>query len=267
MLAPTATLTIAQDEEELARMGAKYFSHAARAAIERNSRFTVVLSGGNTPRRLFTRLATAPFESSFSWDHVHFFWGDERNVAPDSSDSNFHMAWETMLAPLSIRAANIHRFRTELKSPNQVADDYEKMLRSFFGIRKRSQRPRFDLVLLGLGIDGHTASLFPDGRPGISINSDLPDRLAIATWVAHLNEFRFSLTPAALNQTDQVLFLVSGREKATILEKVIGPGSDGSPFEATYPAQIIRPVKGRVVWLADQDAAKFVTKVNGQRAS
>lgn len=261
------TLTIAENDEDLARMAADKFYQLAQVAIKRSSKFTVVLSGGHTPSGLFSLLSRGRFKKEVPWNQVYFFWGDERNVSPDSSESNFRLAWETMLAPLAISNKNIHRFRTELGSPNRIAEDYESQIRSFFGLKEPRQGPRFDLVFLGLGEDGHTASLFPDGKPGISISQEDPDRLVIAPWVPHLREFRFSLTPTALNQSDHLIFLVAGVQKAEILDKVICRGSGDNASTEKYPAQIIRPVDGELIWLVDSHAAKYATKSSERRAS
>jgi 6-phosphogluconolactonase len=169
----------------------------------------------------------------------------------DNPESNFHLAWTTMLLPLSIPNSNIHRIRTELKDPQLIARDYENTIRSYFDLKKQSDKPRFDLVLLGLGLDGHTASLFPDGTPGASIKNQDTDRLVIAPWISHLKEFRFSLTPSALNQADQVIFLISGSRKAEIFANVLEKKAD-------YPAQRIEPVGGRLTWLVDEQAARLL---------
>jgi 6-phosphogluconolactonase len=265
MRAAKDTLTIAQDEADLGRTGAEMFYRFSSSALKASSQFSVVLSGGNTPRNLYKTLATGRFKRDIPWEKVHFFWGDERNVSPESPDSNFHMAFETMLDPLSISKENIHRFRTELENPKRVAEDYENEIRSYFGLRDRSEKPHFDLVLLGLGADGHTASLFPDGKPGISIRKEDPECLVIAPWVPSLGEFRFSLTPAALNSSDEVIFLVSGREKPDILAKVISlrdREGEGSASEETYPVQAICPARGGLVWLVESQAA---TRLKNER--
>lgn len=247
-------LEVLRDGEELAQVAASLFAKLAIASVKSQSRFTVVLSGGNTPRPLYERLAVAHFAKDLPWDKIHFFWGDERNVPSDSFESNFHMAWTAMLSPLSISEKNIHRVRTELQSPTAVAEDYENTLRSFFRLKYASERPRFDLVLLGLGSDGHTASLFPDGQPSTAITQEDPNRLVIASWVPHLNEYRISMTPTAFNQADQVIFLASGSEKAEITARVM----EANELGVSYPAQAIRPVNGKITWLIDRGAASLL---------
>ena len=260
-------LEIAQDEQELGRIGAQMFTDLARVAFKRRSLFTVVLSGGNTPRPVYETLATKGFKEKLPWDKIHFFWGDERNVPSDDPESNFRMVWVAMLSKLSIPNENIHRIRTELQSPQLAAQDYENTIRDFFNLKNLSDKPRFDLGFLGLGTDGHTASLFLDGFPnGLSSKQDTSvspgesNRLVIAPWVSHLHDFRISLTRLALNHSDQIIFLVSGTEKASILKKILDDGAEG----LSYPAKAIYPNHGKLTWLVDRRAATSL-KVGGRK--
>ena len=246
-----SNLVIVEDAQALGRLGAELFLKLARTAIQRDSLFTVALSGGNTPRVLYQVLATSCSGRNLPWGKIHLFWSDERNVPENSPDSNFHMASEAMLAPLEVPNGNIHRVRTELGSPEVVAQDYESTIRTYFKLTAPDDKPCFDLVLLGLGGDGHTASLFPDGQPGISINIQEPNRLVIAPWVPHLGEFRFSLTPGAINHSSQIIFLVSGIGKAKIIEKIF----EADAPSIHYPASAICPVNDRLTWILDRDAA------------
>lgn len=241
---------------ELARAGAKVFETGAQATLKERSLFTVALSGGTTPQRLYQTLASDRLKKELPWEKVHFFWSDERNVAADQPRSNFHMVWAAMLSHLPIPESNIHRIRTELQTPQAAAEDYESTLRSFFKLSGVSEKPRFDLVFLGLGPDGHTASLFPDGQPSVSIAQKDPNRLVFAPWVNHLGDYRISLTPGVLNEASRVIFLVSGKEKAPILAAVL----EGDESGLVYPAQSIQPVHGKLTWLVDQAAASALKK-------
>jgi 6-phosphogluconolactonase len=246
---------IVKDDQELEHVGAEMFANYARTALKSRSLFTVVLSGGSTPRPLYERLAKEQVNMGLPWEKIHFFWSDERNVDPSDSESNFHMAWESMLCHLSISENNIHRIRTELLDPRLVAEDYENTIRSFFGLKNISEKPHFDLSFLGLGSDGHTASLFPEGQPNFSVSKEKPNRLVIAPWVPHLNDFRISLTPNALNGSRNIIFLVSGTEKASLLATVLEGEKSG---HVAYPAQAIQPTEGRLTWLVDKSAAEFL---------
>ena len=240
-------IRIAADREALARMAADEFAVRAEAAIRARGAFAVALSGGSTPKDLYALLASdeQPFRRSIAWDKVHFFWGDERHVPPDDSQSNYRMAREAMLSKLPVPPGNVHRILAEKPDAAEAAAAYEQTLRDFFRLAP-AELPRFDLVLLGLGPEGHTASLFP----GNSVGDDAA-RLAAAPWVEKLNSFRITLTPAALNRAARVAFLVGGADKAEIVADVIyGPQR---PDE--LPAQCIRPELTNIVWLLDRAAA------------
>jgi 6-phosphogluconolactonase len=220
---------------------AQRFSHLAREAIESRGRFSVALSGGSTPAALYRLLAEEPYRSQIPWAQVHLFWGDERCVPPDHRDSNFRLANETLLAQVPIPPANVYRVQGELE-PEAAAHGYEKALQDFFC----GPRTRFDLVLLGLGKDGHTASLFP-GSDALHER----ERLAVAVE-AHYQDrpaHRVTLTLPAINTARQVLFLVTGGAKAEIVQAVLeGP-------EGRLPAQQVRPTAGQLIWMLDREAA------------
>ena len=183
--------------------------------IKERGRFSVALSGGNTPRAVFSLLADEHKE--LPWDRIHVFFGDERHVPPDHPDSNFRMASESLLSKVPIPEENVHRIHAELE-PEDAAKDYDEQLAEFFQLIN-DDWPRFDLIFLGLGDDGHTASLFP----GSSALSDLSSRVA-ANWVEKLQTFRITLTFPVLNHAADVIFLVSGESKAQILSAVLRPG-------------------------------------------
>ena len=198
--------------------------------------FTVALSGGSTPRQLFELLSSQRYRAQVAWPQVHLFWGDERCVPPDHADSNYRMTREALLDHIDIPAQNVHRVRGEL-APAQAAQDYRAELGNVLGTN-----PRFDLVLLGMGDDGHTASLFPDS-PALAER----ERTAIAVYAAHLDSWRVTLTLPVLNRARHVLFLVSGANKAPALSRIRA----GEPL----PAGRVHPCPGTLTWLLDQDAA------------
>ena len=234
-------IIICRDAQALARLGAEQFVAIGAAAISRAGRFAVALSGGSTPAALYRLLASPGFRERVDWSRVHFFWGDERCVPPDHPDSNFRMTRETLLDAIQAPSENIHRIVGELE-PAAAAAGYEAELQRFFG----AQPPRFDLVLLGLGEDGHTASLFPNS-PAL----EEQQRPAAAVYVEKLRSHRVTLTLPVLNAAAQVVFLVSGANKAEIVKEILRPDRDPSLF----PAARIQPSNGIVTWLISEDAA------------
>ncbi len=228
------------DAPALARAAAVYFVESAQVAIMQGGRFSVGLSGGSTPEAMHRLLATE-FVDQVAWDKVHVFWGDERSVPPEHEDSNYRMAKETLLDHVPIPATNIHRIRAELP-PQQAAADYAGQLHDFFGIMP----PIFDLILLGMGNDGHTASLFPYTNALNAI-----DERVLANFVPKLDTWRITLTAPTINAAARVAFLVAGEGKAQALHQVI----KGEHLPDIYPAQLIDPVDGALVWLADDAAA------------
>jgi 6-phosphogluconolactonase len=245
-------IKIVSDNSELNRAAAKEFKSLAESAVTARGRFSVALSGGNTPRSVYQLLAQE-YKTALPWDKIHIFFGDERSVPPDRPDSNYRMAKEALLSQVPIPACNVHRIRAELE-PEAAAQDYENQLRDFFRPANNSW-PRFDLIWLGLGDDGHTASLFP-GSTALEEKS----RLVAATWVEKMKTFRISLTYPVLNHAAEVEFLVSGSGKAKILNDILS-----SPGAAAFPAQRIKPENGRLLWLVDQDAAGLLR--SSERAS
>jgi 6-phosphogluconolactonase len=205
------------DAEELALKAAQYFARLADQYVIGNGYFSVALSGGTTPQAMFRVLAQEPFYSTVPWSMIHFFWSDERCVPPDHAESNYRVAHELLLSKVPVPPENILRFKGEVSEPDLAAQDYENRLRTFFlagpganltGTAPLLQFPRFDLILLGLGADGHTASLFP-GTAAVAINQ----RIAVANHVPQLNAQRLTLTVPTINNARNVTFLVSGADK------------------------------------------------------
>jgi 6-phosphogluconolactonase len=233
---------------ELMRATAEEIALAAQNAVGEHGRFTWALAGGSTPRAVYQLLASDYYRERMPWGAVHFFWGDERHVPPDHPDSNFRMAREAMLDHVPAPAENVHRVPAEEPDARRAAAEYESTLRSFFA---PEERPRFDLILLGLGKDGHTASLFPGGD---AVRER--ERLVVAPWVEAQRTFRITLTPPVLNHARRALFLVSGEEKADALHAVL----EGAREPERYPAQI---VEGNRLWMADRAAARRLKTTDG----
>jgi 6-phosphogluconolactonase len=241
---------IAEDAASLARLAAAEFARLALAAVQERGIFTVALSGGSTPKRLYTELAIDDsLRPRLPWDKMHFFWGDERHVPPDHEDSNYRMVHEALLSRVPVPDLNVHRLRGEEPDAAKAAREYEQELQEFFQLSP-GKFPRLDLVLLGLGPDGHTASLFPK-------TAALNDRehLVVANWVESFQTHRLTLTLPVLNNAANVVFLVSGIEKAQILRAVLAD----VPDLIEYPAQLVRPVAGDLWWLVDRGAGSLLT--------
>lgn len=226
---------------ELQEEAAHCIVRLADEAIHDRGRATLVLSGGSTPSTIYELLASKRFRSQLDWRAVHLFWGDERCVPPTHADSNYRMTNEALLQRISIPQTNIHRVEAE-RSPQEAAALYEKELRTFFALNG-SALPRFDVTLLGMGEDGHTASLFP----GTTI-LDETHRLVAEVFVPKFNAHRISMTYPVINNSLSILFLISGASKAHIIHDVF----EGEPNR--YPAQGIQPVNGTLFWFADTPA-------------
>ncbi len=239
---------ILDDAEDVARAAAGEFRRRAEDAIADRGRFAAALSGGSTPRLLF-RALTKPAAGDLPWNRIHLFWGDERTVPPDHPDSNFRMVHEELLSRVAVPAANIHRMRGEDPDPAAAAADYEAELRGFFGLGP-GQVPRFDLVFLGMGADGHTASLFPRSEALIA-----RERLVAAPWIEALGSRRLTLTTPVLNHATCVVFLVVGGDKAATLRRVLE--DPRRPVE--LPAQSVDPEDGELLWLVDAPAGRLLS--------
>jgi len=240
-----ANVIVCETPADVARAGAARVATWLSAALSARKRATVALAGGRTPEALYRLLAETPYRETIEWGSVEIFWGDERCVPPDHPDSNYRMAHEALLARVAVPEANIHRMRGETADPGTAARAYEELLRLACRVEVDTL-PRFDVCLLGLGSDGHTASLFP-GLPAIRETQ----RWVAAARVEKLDAWRLTLTPAVLNNARNVLFLATGKEKAETLRAVL----EGPMDPDRLPAQIIRPARGRVEWLLDCAAA------------
>lgn len=236
-----AAIHIHSDPAAVAHAAAAHFATLAEQFVRATGRFTVALSGGSTPRALLALLADEPFASALPWPAIYFFWGDERCVPPDHPDSNYRMAYETLLAKVPVPPANIFRIPAEDADHERAAANYATSIQQFFA----PAAPRFDLVFLGMGADGHTASLFP-GTAALQIN----DRLAVANHVEKLSAWRITLTAAAINQAHNIAFLVTGADKAATLRDVLM----GAHQPELYPSQLIKPAAG-TLWMVDEAAA------------
>ena len=248
LMSDAAEVRIFPDLPSLSRAAAAEFVALAREAIRSRGRFTVALSGGSTPKMLYTLLAEDPeWRDQVAWDKVHFFFSDERHVPPDHPDNNYRMAYRSLLSKVPAPPWNAHRMATELMDAAPVADYCAHILREFFRLGP-GEVPRFDLVLLGLGADGHTASLFP-GNEALKETQ----RLAVAAWVPQMEAWRVTLTIPVFNNAAEVMFLVSGAGKAEALRAVL----EGPEDSARWPAQSVRPWRGRRRFFVDQDAAQL----------
>ena len=243
----TGNLVVCADKAALNTKAAECFRDIAKKAIFGSGTCTVSLSGGSTPKQLYALLATPEWSKQVQWEHIHLFWGDERNVPIDHADSNYAMVERELLSKVPVPEKNVHRFPVELGDANAVAAAYEKSLHEFFGT---NGLPRFDLVLLGLGENGHTASLFPH-CPALREAK----RLIVADWVEEVKADRLTMTAPLINAARQIIFLVSGANKAQVLHDVL----NGPRQPEQLPAQLIAPAAGRLTWLADADAARLTS--------
>jgi 6-phosphogluconolactonase len=236
---------IFDDLNTLADAAAHVFVDAATASVKAKGSFFVALSGGSTPRTLFSLLAQPPYHDQVNWSRAHIFWGDERCVPPTDAESNYRMAREALLFHVPVSSHQVYRMPGEAADPNAGAALYEMALRRAFALAP-GQLPRFDLILLGMGPDGHTASLFPHTAAlGVS------NRLVVANRVDKLNTTRLTLTYPAINAAALVVLLVAGADKADTLAAVL----QGPRQPEELPAQGIAPANGSVLWLVDRAAA------------
>ena len=237
---------ILADPAALARSAAEEVTRRLAAAVREHGRASIALSGGSTPKALYALLAEEPvFRERLPWRDTHFFFGDERHVPPDDGGSNYRMAREAMFDPLKALcpAANVHRILAEGADTAQVAAAYERELGTYFPV---GITPRFDLILLGMGPDGHTASLFP-GTTGLRE----ADKLVCAAWIDKLSTYRITFTPHLLTNAAALLFLVAGKDKADALPAVL----QGPSEPDRYPSQGINSPRGETLWLVDKAAA------------
>jgi len=239
-------IQIVENGEAVSRAAAELMVSLVVKRLKSKKSFAVALSGGSTPKNMFALLANdAELRNRMLWDKVHFFWSDERHVPPDHTDSNYRMANEAMLSKVPVPPGNIHRIRAENPDAGKAAEEYEQELRRFFKLGTE-QLPPFDCVFLGMGSDGHTASLFP-GTKALHEGK----RLVVSNWVDKFQSYRITLTTPVLNNADLVIFLVSGEEKAEPLRVVL----EGQKQPELYPSQLIEPTHGKLLWLVDRAAA------------
>jgi 6-phosphogluconolactonase len=232
--------------ESLSQAAAGLFSRLARQAVGDHGKFSVALSGGHTPCYTYELLASEAFYSRIPWAQVHVFWGDERCVPADDPRSNSHMARQAFLSRVLIPPDQIHPISCAQK-PAEAVTQYEAVLRGFFG----DQSPRFDLILLGLGENGHTASLFPN----TSVLEE-EEQWVAEVYVAEQKMHRVTFTASLINQAAAVAFLVAGAGKSQVLQQVLEGPSDPKRL----PAQMIRPKNGQLMWLVDEEAASLISR-------
>ena len=240
-------VTLVDDAAALAETAALAIVDAATEAVAAGGRFSFVLAGGGTPRDTYARLAAPPFSERMPWDRTSVFFGDERCVPPDHPESNYHMANETLLSKVPIPPDRIFRMRGEAENPEEAAVDYARTLSTVFAT-PRGGLPRFDFVLLGMGLDGHTASLFP-GSP--AVKEIFRTVVAVHAAAATIPQ-RLTLTMPPINAAARIMFLVAGAEKAKVVKAILRDG-------ATLPAGVVRPTNGALTWLVDRAAAGLLS--------
>ena len=236
---------------EIACRAAADVVHIAGDAVAAHGAFTIALSGGSTPKVLYALLAEHPsLRNSLPWDKMKVFFGDERHVAPGHADSNFQMATDAMLSKVPLRPDQVHRIKGEYPDTAQAAAEYEEVIRREFGF-EAGAFPRFDLILLGMGSEGHTLSLFPGTK---ALNET--QRIVTSNWVGKLCADRVTLTAPAANNAGNVIFMITGADKACALKSVL----EGPHEPDQLPAQMIQPTNGNVSWLVDEAAGSMLSK-------
>ncbi len=241
---PNIEIRVSPDEQTLYRTAADHIAARLESALHAHGEASFVLTGGKTPRTVYEMLAGPLYAGRIAWERVHFFWGDERCVPPDDPQSNFGMARASFLSKIPAAPDHVHRMLGEMEDADKAARRYEADIRKLY---PGPREPSFDLVLLGMGDDGHTASLFP----GTEWDEE---RLVVGNYVPKLGSWRISMTPRLLNAARAVVFLVSGDGKSKVLSAVLeGP-------RGIFPAQRIEPAQGTLTWLLDAAAAKDLRK-------
>ncbi len=249
-------IRILPDAAAIARRAAQEVVQAATSAVNARGSFTIALAGGSTPKALYALLAgDAQFREKFPWAGTQFFFGDERSVPPDDPDSNYRMASEAMLSKAPIKPDQVKRIPGEFKDLDQAALEYEKTLQSYFKL-SAGQLPKFDVLLLGMGEEGHTLSLFP-GTKALQDNG----RLVLRNWVGKLYTNRVTITAPVANNAGLVIFMITRSDKALALKAVL----EGPHEPEQLPAQLIQPAAGRLLWLLDNDAAQKLSPGIGIR--
>jgi 6-phosphogluconolactonase len=237
------SVAIYPDSDTLSHEAARYVVRVASEAITTHGRFTLALAGGSTPKKLYALLASEPYRDQIDWTRSEIFWSDERCVPPDSEDSNYHLALETLLSKVPLSASQIHRMPADAENRDEAALAYTQEIQRVFDT---NGIPSFDLLQLGMGPEAHTASLFPHQA---SLHEQT--RLIIPVTVPKPPPPRLTFTPPLLNAAAHILFLVTGQDKAAALQEVL----EGEYNPDEYPSQIIRPTKGEVTWMLDPAAA------------
>ena len=243
-------IRILADGAAIAKRAAQEFFQAAASAVREKGSFNVALAGGSTPKALYSLLVNDPtLRSQVPWDKMYLFFGDERHVLPDHPDSNFRMATEAMIAKSPMKPEQVTRIKGEYPDADRAALEYEKALREYFKL-KNGEYPRFDLVLVGMGNEGHTLSLFPGTK---ALHAD--GRIAVRNWVGKLYADRITLTAPAASNAARVIFMATGTDKAPALKAVLE-----GPFEPEQlPAQLLQPKNGKLLWLVDTAAGSMLS--------
>ena len=243
-------IRILRDATAIANRAAQEIVRAAKAAVAQKGSFSLVLAGGSTPKALYQLLVSdSALRAQLPWDKMVLLFGDERNVAPDHADSNFRMATEAMLSKSPLKPEQVLRIKGEYQDTEKAAQEYEQTLRAAFQLRE-PEFPSLDLVLLGMGNEGHTASLFP-GTKALHEKQ----RIVVRNWVGKLYTERITMTAPALNHAAQVIFMVTGADKAPALKGVLE-----GPYEPEQlPSQLIQPPNGKVQWLVDAAAGAMLS--------
>jgi 6-phosphogluconolactonase len=239
-------IRILKNLDQVSATAAEEIIQVATDAVEKRGMFRIALSGGSTPKTLYTKLSSDDFKKQMPWQSTHFFWSDERTVPLDHPDSNYRMAKEAMFKHVDVSENQIHRIHAEAGDPNRAAEEYENEIRQHFNVA--SHIPKFDLILLGMGPDGHTASLFPATE---ALNEQ--KRLVVSNWVSKFNTHRITFTVTLINHAATVMFLVCGEDKAATLKAVL----EGPYDPEVYPSQFIKP-DGDLIWFVDQGAGKLL---------
>jgi 6-phosphogluconolactonase len=238
-------LKILDDYQRLCEDVTQEILRLSNKKISKQDRFTIVLSGGLTPKGIYQRMAGTDYRDKFRWEKIHFFWSDERWVTFEDQESNYRMVSQALLTKVKIPSANIHPIQTEGCDIKDSARLYEKTIGDFFKLKK-DELPRFDLILLGLGRDGHTSSLFPK-NPALAVK----DRFVTAVSEKGITKQRITLTLPIINHAEMIFFLVSGDEKAEIVHEVLD-----NENRNVFPADEIRPDRGKTCWFLDKAAAR-----------
>lgn len=242
------TIEITADAQALARRAAELFIELGNRALKTKNSFHLALSGGSTPKAMFGLLADTPYREQINWGLIDFWWGDERCVPPDHPDSNYGAAFQLLLSKVAVDKSKVHRMKAE-QDPDQAAADYAAELKSGLG-----SQPQFDLVFLGMGPDGHTASLFP----GSAALHPPSGSLVVANYVEKFSSFRITLTADVINAASEIAFLAGGADKAEILQQVLyGPRNPD-----LLPSQLISPLSGHLRWILDTGSASRISPQN-----